>query len=250
MTRSRIALLALALLLLAALATTTACRRVNLADGPMGATANDTQAVPIGAATSLRTTVRMALGTLRISACEPSSTLALQGAFSYPRSWKPEVKYAVEATRGMLSVIQPELNGLSGLANRDNIWTLALARGVQTDLTLEMGTGESKVDLSAVDVASLEVISGVGEMRLDLSGPRSHDIKGRIETGVGAMDIVVPSDVGVRLVGGTGGVGELTASGFTKTDGGLVNAAWGKPGPKIDLTLVRGVGEINVISAE
>jgi hypothetical protein len=252
MKRSRIALLAVALVVLVALATTAGCRRVKLADGSAGtgATTDQTQTVPIGAATSLRTTVRMALGTLRLGAGEPSSTLALDGGFSYPPSWKPEVKYAVEATQGMLSVIQPEIKGLPGLTDRDNFWSLALAPGVPTDLTVKVGAGESKVDLRGIDITSLEVVSGVGEMALDLSGPRPHDLRGRIESGVGAMDIVVPSGVGVRLVGGTDGVGNLIASDFTKSDGGLVNSAWGKAGPKIDLTLTRGVGDITVTSAE
>lgn len=250
MKRSRIALLAMTVLLLVALGTTTGCRRVKLVDGPMVGAVDQTQTVPMGAATSLRTSVRMGIGTLRLKAGEPSSTLALAAAFSYPKSWKPEVKYAVEATQGMLSVIQPEIHGLPGLRERDNFWSLVLAPGVPTDLTLKVGTGESKIDLRGIDVTSLEVVSGVGAMTLNLSGPRPHDVHGRIESGVGAMDIVVPSGVGVRLVGGTDGVGNLTASGFTKSDGGLVNSAWGKAGPKIDLTLTRGVGDIKVTSAE
>ena len=71
-----------------------------------------------------------------------------------------------------------------------------------------------------------------------------------IDSGVGKVSIVVPRGVGVRLLGGTAGVGELDAAGFTKADGGLVNAAWGKPGPRIDLTLTRGIGEMSVTSAD
>jgi hypothetical protein len=250
MKRSRIVPLAMTLLLLAALGTTTGCRRVKLVDGPMVGAVDQTQTVPIGAATSLRTNVRMAVGTLRLKAGEPSSTLALAAAFSYPKSWKPEVKYAVEATQGMLSVIQPEIRGLPGLRERDNYWSLALAPGVPTDLTLKVGTGESTVDLRGIDITSLEVVSGVGDMTLDLSEPRTHDVHGRIESGVGDLRIIVPSGVGVRLVGGTDGVGNLTAAGFTKSDGGLVNSAWSKAGPKIDLTLTRGVGDITVTSAQ
>jgi hypothetical protein len=252
MKRSRIALLAVALVVLAALATTTGCRRVKLADGSAGtgATTDQTQTVPIGAATSLRTTVRMALGTMRLGAGEPSSTLALDGGFSYPPSWKPEVTYAVEATQGALSVIQPEIKGPPGLTDRDNFWSLALAPGVPTDLTLKMGAGESKINLRGIDITSLDVMSGMGEMTLDLSGPRPHDVHGRIESGVGDLRIIVRRGVGVRFVGGTDGVGNLTADGFTKSDGGLVNSAWGKAGPKIDLTLTRGVGDITVTSAE
>ena len=64
------------------------------------------------------------------------------------------------------------------------------------------------------------------------------------------MNLVVPKAVGVRLAGGTEGLGQIKAPGFTKTDGGLTNAEWRGSGPKIDLTLTRGVGEITVSTAE
>jgi hypothetical protein len=121
MKRSRIALLAVLLLLFAALGTTTGCRRVKVVDGPMGGAVDQTQTVPMGEAASLRTTVRMGVGTLRLRAGGPSSTLALAAALSYPTSWKPEVKYAVEVTHGTLSVIQPEIKGLPGLRRQGQL---------------------------------------------------------------------------------------------------------------------------------
>ena len=66
----------------------------------------------------------------------------------------------------------------------------------------------------------------------------------------GGAAITVPSGVGVKLTGGAEGVGELTAPGFVKSDGALVNSAWAGSGPKIELDLTRGVGEIKVTSVD
>ena len=253
MRQMKVLLLAVVLVLIAALATG-GCRRVKLADAPAGTggATDQSQTVPIGAATSVKTAVRMGVGTLKLSSGEPSSTLALDATFTYPQAdWKPAVAYSVEATRGALSVSQPDVRPFPtvSLGTSDNSWTLKLAPGVPTDLSLKLGVGESTVDLRDIDVTSLEVISGVGKATVDLSGPRTHDLSGRVEAGVGEVDIIVPSSVGVRLVGGTEGIGELRAPGFTHVDGGMVNAAWNQPGPKIELALTRGVGDIKVTSA-
>jgi N-terminal domain of toast_rack, DUF2154 len=229
------------------------CRRVKLADAPGGqdGASNQAQTVPLGAATGLDANVHMAVGSLKLAAGEPSSTLALVASFTYPApSWKPTVDYSVEGTRGTLTVVQPEVSQPPALGDNHNSWTMKLAAGVPTALSLNLGVGESTVDLRGIDVTALKVVSGVGQTRLDLSGPRMHDVTGTIDSGVGEIDIVVPSGVGVRLAGGAVGVGELSAPGFTGTPEGLVNSAWGSPGPKIQLALSRGVGTIKVTSAD
>jgi hypothetical protein len=252
--RNQILWLAVLVMLCATLGTG-GCRRVKLADTPgtAGGAAAQSQTVPLGAATALVANVRMGVGTLKLAAGEPSSTLALDGSFSYPvASWKPEVLYSVESTQGTLSVSQPEFNGPPplSLGDAENSWRIKLPPGVPTELSLKLGVGESDISLRGIDVTSFEVLSGVGQTKIDLSGPRAHDIKGTIEAGVGEVHIVVPRSVGVRLVGGTEGVGELSAPGFTDSSGGLVNSAWGQPGPKIELDLSRGVGEITVTSVD
>jgi hypothetical protein len=250
--RSRfLVVLAVVLTLVAAVATS-GCRRVKLAVPPGGGSgASDwPEAVPLGAATSVDATVRMAIGGLTLSATEPSSTLALDGSFNYSiAGWKPRVTYSIDGTRGVLSVVQPEMKAFRPtLSDNENSWNVKLAAGVPTDLSLALGLGDSDVDLRGLDIDSLRVVSGVGQTRLDLSGPRSHDVRVRVDSGVGDVEIDVPSDVGVRLVGGKDGVGDLSASGFTRSGAALVNSAWGKLGPQIDISLTRGVGDINVTS--
>ena len=255
--RARKALLfAVALLLLGSVAVG-GCRRVKLAETASGAGAsNEKQTVQLGAAASLATSVRKGVGTLVLSASDASPTLALDGSFSYPEaSWKPTVKYSVEATRGTLLVDQPDVSGFPSVTlgtrgERDMSWIVKLATGVPTDLPLKLGVGDSDVSLAGIDVTTLEVISDVGKTKLDLTGSRTHDLRGSVKSGVGEVDITVPSNVGVKLTGGTEGVGELVAPGFSNSEGGLVNSAWSGPGPKIELDLTRGVGKIRVASTD
>jgi hypothetical protein len=243
-------LVAAVLVLLAALGGA-GCRRVKLSDGPNGGGEAQPKTVALGAATSLDTKIKLGVGTFTLAAADSTPTLALDARFTYPAAdWKPIVDYSVEGTLGVLSVIQPEGSVPLLGANPSASWDVKLAAGVPTRLSIDTGVGESDIFLRGIDVSTLAFVSGVGQSKIDLSGPRPHDLTGTIDSGVGEVDITVPRSVGVRLTGGADGVGQTTAPGFTKDGDSLVNAAWSQPGPKIDLALTRGVGEIKVISAE
>jgi len=230
------------------------CRRVKLSEVP-GARgpSSESTAVPLGVATRLATTVRVGAGSLRLHAAEASAALALDATFrNVPDGWDPQVRYSIEATKGVLNVVQADMSGANfrdwAVGIPDNVWDLGLAAGVPTDLTLESGVGESAVDLRDIDVRKLEVVAGVGKTTIDLSGPRTSDITGRIEGGVGDLELILPKGVGVRLTGGDDGIGKRETPGFSRAGDALVNAEWDSAGPMIDLRLTQGVGEVTVSS--
>lgn len=244
---SRAALLALVAVGLLAAA---GCQRVPLSDGPStgSRTKVETRTVGLDGATKVDATIHMGVGELTMSGV-PSSTAALDSQFTYTRAaWKPELTYQISGGTGSLKLSQPPVDvGLLGVGHVENAWDLKLAGGVPTDLSLELGLGTSEVNLRDVDVRSFEIITGVGESMIDLSGPRNADVTGRVEAGIGAATIRLPRNVAVRVVGDGEGVGELVADGFTLQGKDYVNDAWGKPGPKIELRLNRGIGEMKLV---
>ena len=250
--RKQTILILAAVLALLALASGTGCRRVLLPENERVSTTkahalDETASVALGDATSLDATVRMGVGTLSLSAAEPSSTLALSGGFKYaPASWKPDVNYSVEGTSGKLSVAQPEMSSKPDFGRSENTWDLRLPQGVPTKLSLKLGVGESTIDLHKIDLTGLEMTTGVGKSTIDISGPRAGDLSARIEAGIGEVDITVPRNVGVTIIGGKDGLGDLKADGFTDSGGEPRNAAWNQSGPKIELTLNRGIGEVKI----
>lgn len=244
--RKTIAVVAVLLAVFAALASG-GCTRVKLAENPQTAVHTDTASIPLGSAAMLDANVEIGVGELALSG-ETSSTDALGGTFRYaPASWKPEVKYSVEGTVGKLSVRQPESSGIPAFGASENTWKLKLAGGVPTNLAVQLGVGESTVDLRGVDVRELDVLTGVGKATIDLSGARTADMGGAIECGVGEVIVRLPKSTGVRVTGGEDGVGDLRADGFTTQDGGLANVAWRSgTGPKIDIRINRGIGDITL----
>lgn len=243
-----------AALLAVAVVGSTGCRRVKLADTPAGRSASastETTQVALAGAESLSTTLRMGVGELKLSAGEPSSTVALDGTFEYaPASWKPEVKYSVEGTGGVLYVSQPDPTDVPNLSTTKNKWNVTIPPDVPTRLSLKLGVGASDVDLRGVDVTELEAITGIGEAKLDLSGERTRDLIARVEAGIGEVTISVPGNVSVRIIGGQDGLGELNADGFSKQGNNLVNGAYSEAGPTITLYITRGVGDVKIVSVD
>jgi hypothetical protein len=243
----RITIAAVAVLAIVALATTTGCTRVRLADDPSTRTTSDTKAVALEGATSVETEVRMGVGELTISV-EPTTTDVLDARFVYaPVSWKPTVDYSVASGVGRLLVEQPNTTDVAAFRDTKNSWDLKLGGGVPTKLTLRLGVGSSKVDLRGLDLTSIDAVTGVGDTTIDLSGPRTKDLSGRIEAGVGRITVRVPRNVGVRFSGRQDGVGNFTADGFKAEGNSWVNDAYSGAGPKIDIDFVRGVGDATLV---
>lgn len=102
--------------------------------------------------------------------------------------------------------------------------TLDLGGMTLTDLSLETGASEANVDVSRpnqarirtaefrvgaadftarnlanLNAARLDVEAGVGEVTLDLGGELQRDMEVEVSMGLGALEIRVPSEVGIRL---------------------------------------------------
>jgi hypothetical protein len=250
MRKTTVATLAvLALIVLAG----TGCTRVRLDDAPSTKTTTESRTVGLEGATSVDAEIVMGAGELSLSA-EPSATEVLKADFAYsPPDWKPEVSYTVNGAVGKLDVRQPQSSS-HALTFREmkNMWDLALTGAVPMTLDLTLGVGTSNVDLRGLDLVNgrkigLTVLCGVGNSTIDLSGrPRPTDLSARIETGIGETVIRLPRSVGVRVSGREDGIGSTTADGLIARGDSWVNEAYAGTGPKIEIDLFRGIGDVTL----
>jgi hypothetical protein len=239
---------ALVVLVAAFALTATGCRRVPLRE--TAGTQTDSVSYPLGGATKVDAELVMGVGELTLSG-ETSSTDALKGGFTYrPASWKPESSYTVTDGTGTLRVRQPSETEVGAFRDATNMWDLKLAGGVPTELDLTLGVGKNDVDLSRIDVRELRMVTGVGDTKLDMTGPRTNDVHARIEAGVGNLRIRLPRGVAVRVSGREEGLGDFSADGFVSQGGDWVNSAYAAAGPRIEIDLVRGVGNVTLELAD
>ena len=116
---------------------------------------------------------------------------------------------------------------------------------VPIDLSVEMGAGESDLDLDSLDLTGLNLAMGAGETTVDLTGVYERDLAAAIEGGVGRATVRLPSQVGVR-VRAEGGLGRIKAGGLRREGEAYVNDAYGDSDVTLEVEVQGGVGEINL----
>jgi hypothetical protein len=199
--------------------------------------------VELGEATEVEVVINMGVGDCSVRS---GSDELLTAEFNYNvEEWKPSVDYSVENGRGLLTITQPDAGDKSTPSNARNEWILEFSDDVALDISLDMGVGEAKLDLGDLRVTALNVDNGVGEIFVSLVGTGVGDLKASIDGGVGEINLIVPTEVGVRVDAETG-IGELRTHGLTKRGGYLVNDAYEDSRHRIEINVDAGVGSITV----
>src|ERR671921_61899 len=176
-------------------------------------------------ADSARAQLKMAAGELHLTG---GADQLMEADFSYNVSkWKPKVSYHVSGKKGQLLVEQGSANGgnLSGGAR--NEWDISMNDEVPTDLVVQVGAGESDLDLDSLTRAGLKLQMGAGKTTVDLTGDYAQGFDARIQGGVGEATVELPSEVGVKTKA-QGGLGKINSEGLKRVGDSYVNDAYGE----------------------
>ena len=212
----------------------------------VGPTLTDNQTVELGDIDSAQVDIKMGVGELDIAS---GSANLMDAEFTYNiEDWRPEVLFEQRGSRGELSLTQPkgEINGIPD----DDIeyrWSVILSNDIPLDMNVDLGVGESNLDLSGLDLQSLTIDTGVGETTIDLTGEWQDGFDVKINGGVGKTTVYLPENVGLRLEADTG-IGSLVVNGLQKEGDSNVytNAAYGESDVTIRLDISGGIGEVNI----
>ena len=206
-----------------------------------GETRKESKTVALGAAQSVRVSLKMKAGELKVGG---GAAQLLDADFTYNvPEWKPEVKYDVSGSVGNLEVEQPGSGSSTG--NTQNDWDLRLSNKAPMEMTVNMGAGRATLTLSGLALSRLELNMGAGETTVDLTGDWKKDLSAQIHGGVGRATIRLPREVGVHVVA-QGGLGAINAGGFQKQGDAYVNDQYGKSPVTLQIEVEGGVGEINL----
>jgi hypothetical protein len=170
----------------------------------------------------------------------------MEADFSYNvADWKPKVSYEVAGEAGELSVTQGSGGGVRLGGDARNEWNLRFNDEVPIDLRVQMGAGESNLDLDSLALTGLTLEIGAGRTTVDLTGDYAQDFDASIRGGVGEATVLLPSEVGVRARA-EGGLGKINAEGLQREGDSYVNDAYGSSDVTVDVDVQGGVGEINL----
>src|SRR5215204_3059951 len=209
----------------------------------VGKMQRESQAVDLKNAQAARAQLKMGAGELNITG---GADRLMEADFSYNVSdWKPKVSYDVSGKKGELVVKQGSANGgnLSGGAR--NEWDISMNDEVPTELMVQLGAGESALDLDSLTLTGVDLQMGAGKTTVDLTGDYAQDFEASIEGGVGEATVLLPSEVGVKAKA-EGGLGKINAKGLKKVGDSYANDAYGESDVNVSVDVQGGVGEINL----
>jgi hypothetical protein len=203
-------------------------------------TQSTTQTVHLDGATAVTANLNFPAGELNVK----GGSGELLDAVFRSSSNAPKIDYTVDSGHGQLSLNANDVDHVY-FGNDANQWDLTFGDAVPLDLTLQMGAGQSNLDVADLNLTRLQVHMGAGEMRLNLTGPRKQNLSADIQGGVGQARIRLPKDVGVHARA-SGGIGSINVHGLKKQGDEYVNDAYGKTPTSIDLQVHGGIGEIDL----
>src|SRR5918995_2543284 len=200
------------------------------------------RSVDVEQARSVRADLRMGAGELNLTG---GADRLMEADFFYNvADWKPEVDYEVSGDTGELNVKQDIIAGVP-VSEARNEWDIHFNDEVPTNLSVQMGAGESNLDLDSLTLTGLTLHMGSGKTTVDLTGDYAQDFDVRIQGGVGEATVLLPSEVGAQ-VSVEGGLGKANAEGLQKEGNSYVNDAYGDSEVTLDVDIQGGVGRITI----
>jgi N-terminal domain of toast_rack, DUF2154 len=194
-------------------------------------------------AQSARAQLKMGAGELHLAG---GADQLMEAEFSYNVSeWKPKVSYDVSGDTGELMVKQGSVEGADLSGDARNEWDIRLNDEVPTDLVVQMGAGESNLDLDSLALTGVNLQMGAGKTTVDLTGDYAQSFDASIQGGVGEATVLLPSEVGVKAKA-EGGLGKINAQGLQTVGNSYVNDAYGESDVTLMVEVQGGVGEINL----
>jgi len=221
--------------------------------------------IELGDADQVRVTIKMGAGELKV---DNGADDLMEAGFTYNvPDWEPTVSYDVDDGDGRLIIRQPHTDEFPFNGDTRYEWDLNFADDVPLDMRIECGAGTQDIDLAGLLITDLDIklgagtteinVSnnpqlhhmdidiGAGDTTIDMNGPREEDAEFDIRGGVGKVSVLLPRDVGVRVVV-TKGLGDVDASGLTRDGSAWVNEAYGETGVTLTVDIQAGIGQVNL----
>lgn len=215
---------------------------VQISRTPTGPLRNEPISVDLGGAERADVELDMGAGELTVRG---GAEKLMQGNFEYnvPER-QPRVHTSTNGSHTTLTIKEPEHLHLAG--NQHYAWNLSFNDKVLYDFALNCGAGQAKLHLGDLNLRSVTVHIGVGQVDLDLEGHPTRDYDVNISGGIGQATIRLPQDVGIRAEA-HGGIGSLDVTGIQRRGDHYENSLYDNAKANIRLKVDGGIGQIRII---
>ena len=205
---------------------------------PAGPVVHEHHAVETGAAKSARVEIDMAGGDLDVKS---GAATLFEGDFDFNvPDLKPEIAYTVNGDTGSLKVTQGSASG-----NHENKWQLSLNETTPVDLDVKLSAGDAQLVLGKLNLRSLSIRLGAGDLTVDLRGTPAMSYKVNVTAGAGDTTIELPTGVGVS-VNTSSLITDVNVSGLEQRGGRWINPRAESSPVKIDLDVQHAIGDLRL----
>ncbi len=209
----------------------------------VGRLQTESKSVKLGDAKTVSVDINFGAGVLDVTG-DGADLLDADFAYNVDKI-KPQMEYV----DGKLTVSQPETRGmpaLLGVANFRNEWGLHLSKDVPMDLSVDVGAGTSNLKLSGLPLSDLKITLGAAQGTIDLTGEWANNLDVTIDAGASNISVLLPKDVGVRVVVDRGPT-LIDTQGLTQDGDVYTNAAYGQSEVTMKIDLQAGIGTISLL---
>ncbi|KGX84744.1 toast rack family protein [Pontibacillus marinus] len=165
------------------------------------------------------------------------------------RKTMPNIEFNKIGEQGKLKLSQQSHTGT--WKNAKQKWTIYLPTDISTTLKLNLGAGSNELDFGKVDLAGLEIQSGVGSCEINLTQqfPKHARIPVKLDSGVGSMDLRLSEDLPAKVkcskgIGSFSGRNNMVSIGNEQ----FTTKTFEQDQPYFDFNISLGVGSIDWIT--
>ena len=123
-------------------------------------------------------------------------------------------------------------------------WDVRLTPAIPIDLEVDLGVGQSVLDLRGVQLSALNVDQAIGQLVVQL--PRNADLQADISLAIGETIVVISPGVGARLHLSTGIAARSVPSSYTREGDTYTSPNYATATDKVNLNVSVAIGNLSV----
>ncbi len=182
--------------------------------GPSLDVITDTYDAPVSDAESAQVNLNATIGELTIGALDDSANL-MEAEVAHTGQMNFQDNEASQRTINLTEEDSADdafgwnfFSGFFNDAENQRYWHVDFNPNVPLQLNINTGVGQSRLDLSALQLTSLSLNVGVGSVIVELPAS-AETLTAQIRAGVGETNVTIPEDAAV-ILGINGGVGSVS----------------------------------------
>jgi hypothetical protein len=206
----------------------------------------NTTAIPLDGATTGTIRITLGAGEVTISGNAPAPALLEATVYTRTPDYLPEIVCSVNGTEKTVTMIEKDTGDDKWFADHSpGGWKIRLSEAVPLDLNVELGAGDSSLDLGSLNLASLSASTGVGDTEIDISRYRGGPFHAEIHNGVGDLTLRIDKNSNTRIRMHQG-VGDITTNGIEQNKEYYTTPGFDPALPVNEITVTQGIGSVQL----